>query len=418
MSYKSSVTWPIKVGLVIIFVGLLVFPTVSTHSQEELLAFKEEPSLAHRQPDEAGKPNFTQILSPQAQLAAEVDKVADTLKAMEKALALQRPVRQELVRLVKSLRAINKLDGEIVQDFENVRSHCEQAGLPSVVLNRCELALQNYRKTEQIIVDAIEVVLRGKALAKPGAQKDTCAKADGLKQTNLAQGRDEDSLTLLDRVKQSREVLAALKLRAKPDLHNSQPSTWELLRAGEVHKVSFDPNAPSVNVMAEASAEPPLPEDLFETLDVQITDEIVAEANELGNTPSAIYEFARNECEFQPYYGSRKGSVETLRQRSGNDYDLTSLTIALLRASGIEARYATGIVEMPVERAKSWLGVDDGSVAGSILTTMGLEGVTIVDVNSNPVAVRCRRVWVEAYVSRGRGGKVWVPLDPPGLQTP
>ena len=73
-------------------------------------------------------------------------------------------------------------------------------------------------------------------------------------------------------------------------------------------------------------------------------------ATELG-TPQAMYEFVRNEFEFQPYYGSRKGSVETLHQRAGNDYDLASLLIALLRASGTPARYAEGQVEMTLEES-------------------------------------------------------------------
>ena len=91
----------------------------------------------------------------------------------------------------------------------------------------------------------------------------------------------------------------------------------------------FDPDAPTVDVAAEATRTPPAPEDLDPTIDVQITQEIIDKAAELGSAV-AIYEFVRNECEFQAYYGSRKGSVETLRQRAGNDYDLASLLIALL----------------------------------------------------------------------------------------
>jgi hypothetical protein len=125
-----------------------------------------------------------------------------------------------------------------------------------------------------------------------------------------------------------------------------------------------------------------------------------------------MYEFVRNECAFQAYFGSQKGSVETLRQRAGNDFDLASLLIALLRAAGIPARYAVGMVELPAERARSWLGVDDAEVAGSILFTHGLEGINVVDVGGNVVAVRARRVWVEALVAVGHGAPLWFPLDP------
>ncbi len=189
-----------------------------------------------------------------------------------------------------------------------------------------------------------------------------------------------------------------------------QPPLWQLRPALPPPQVAEDPNAPVVNVASEAARTPPRGGDLDPTIDVQITQEIIDKASELGS-PQAMYEFVRNECVFQPYYGSQKGSVETLRQRAGNDYDLASLLIALLRASGISARYAVGMVEMPVSRVNSWLGVDDGIVAGSILFTNGMEGTAIVS-GPNVVAVRARRVWVEAYVPRGFGSSVWVPLDP------
>jgi len=227
--------------------------------------------------------------------------------------------------------------------------------------------------------------------------------------------------------------------------------------------MAFDPDAPVVDVAAEAAVAPLVDADLQPTIDVQITQEIMDKAAELG-TAQAMYEFVRNECEFQPYYGSQKGSVETLRQRAGNDYDLASLLIALLRASGIPARYGEGVVEMPAAQATSWLAVDDGQVAGSILFTNGMEGVSIVNSttscclsNATPgcdnaaieacvcaldsyccntawdqfcvdevdsfgcamcndflqvVAVRARRIWVEAFVARGFGSPAWVPLDP------
>ena len=148
----------------------------------------------------------------------------------------------------------------------------------------------------------------------------------------------------------------------------SKPNLWQLREALPAPQIKFDPQEPAVDVAWEAAAVPIAAGDLDPTIDVQITQEIIDKANELG-TAQAMYEFVRNECEFQPYYGSQKGSVETLRQRAGNDYDLASLLIALLRASGIPARYAEGQVELSAEQASNWLAVDDPAVAGSILFT-------------------------------------------------
>ena len=132
-----------------------------------------------------------------------------------------------------------------------------------------------------------------------------------------------------------------------------------------------------------------------------------------------MYAWVKNKCAFDPYLGSRRGAEETRRLRAGNDMDLASLLIALLRVSGFPARYGTGIVQMTPAQAMNWVGVDDANTAGSILTTAGLEGLTIVD-GPDIVSIRCRRVWVEAYVpysdyrgtGSGAGESAWVPLDP------
>lgn len=161
------------------------------------------------------------------------------------------------------------------------------------------------------------------------------------------------------------------------------------------------------------------PADLNPTIDVQFTADITTLASDLSHSAPTIYEYVHNNFTFEPYLGSRKGSQQTLNHRRGNDYDQASLLIALLRVSGIPARYATGTVEMPIDRATSWLGIDDPFNAGSILTTAGMEGV-LVTLGMDPVAIRCKRVWVEAWVpfQNYRGavndstGFRWVPLDP------
>lgn len=169
----------------------------------------------------------------------------------------------------------------------------------------------------------------------------------------------------------------------------------------------------------EADNGPPGPGDLSQTLEVQFTPAIQALAEELGASPLAIFNWVRSNIEFDPYVGSRRGAAETLRLRAGNDMDQASLLIALLRAAGFPARYGMGMVEIPADRATNWLGVRDPFTAGSILTTAGLEGVTITD-GTTVDAIRCRRVWVEAHLpfsnyrgaGDGDGETMWVRLDP------
>jgi len=164
---------------------------------------------------------------------------------------------------------------------------------------------------------------------------------------------------------------------------------------------------------------PPVPEDSQENLEIVFTPEITDLAASLGNDPLTIYQYVKNNCHYDPYLGSRRGADETRRLRAGNDMDLASLLIALLRVSGYPARYATGMAELTPEQAMNWLGVKDARTAGSILTTASLEGTTISD-GADIVAIRCRRVWVEAYLPfsdyRGTGAAggepAWIPLDP------
>ena len=70
-----------------------------------------------------------------------------------------------------------------------------------------------------------------------------------------------------------------------------------------------------------------------------------------------IYKYVRNNFEFEIYIGSRKGSQETLKQRRGNDYDLSSVLLALLRESDIHARYNTAAAVIPTSRFCNWLGI-------------------------------------------------------------
>lgn len=141
-----------------------------------------------------------------------------------------------------------------------------------------------------------------------------------------------------------------------------------------------------------------------------VTPAIAALAAELGNDPLAIYAYVRNTFEYEPYYvGAVKGTQETLDARAGNDVDLASLLVALLRSGGTPARYAQRVIKVPADVAASWVGVEDPITAARVLAASG-KAVTVVLRSGRPVALMFEQVWVEAYVSEG-GGKAWKALD-------
>lgn len=54
----------------------------------------------------------------------------------------------------------------------------------------------------------------------------------------------------------------------------------------------------------------------------------------------AIYNYVRDNLDYQYYYNTRKGATKTLKTKSGNCCDHANLVVALCRASGIPARYS------------------------------------------------------------------------------
>jgi len=99
-----------------------------------------------------------------------------------------------------------------------------------------------------------------------------------------------------------------------------------------------------------ALADPPTSADLAETIEVKFTPAIQAKATELNHNPVKIYNWVRNNIEFVPTYGSIQGADYCLQTKQCNAIDTSSLLIALLRASGIYARYAQGTIELPIEK--------------------------------------------------------------------
>ncbi|CAG0987055.1 partial putative deoxyribonuclease RhsA, partial [Myxococcaceae bacterium] len=164
--------------------------------------------------------------------------------------------------------------------------------------------------------------------------------------------------------------------------------------------------------------------------DVVLSVAITEKAAELGNDPVHIYEFVRNEIEYQPYYGLMKGPESTLHSGAGNEYDLAALLVSLLRASGTPARFVRGRIRVTYDQAMGWTGATSASGAFSIWRysqpiawpEFGQGANTRIRVWQDTAASRIEKlhVWVEAEIPlaryRGSGsdarGRAWVPLDP------
>lgn len=178
-------------------------------------------------------------------------------------------------------------------------------------------------------------------------------------------------------------------------------------------------NASVEPVQAGSMDEAPTPEDLAETFETSQAESIKDLALQLNHDPVKIFEYVRNNIDFEPYYGSRKGAQETLLEKGGNDFDQASLLISLLRASGYPARYVYGTVEVAEAWAKGWTGTNSANDAARVFSSAGIPVISVVG-GGEISAVRLEHAWVEVClpynnyrgIPSGPGEETWVPLDP------
>ncbi len=165
---------------------------------------------------------------------------------------------------------------------------------------------------------------------------------------------------------------------------------------------------------------PPSPADLAETIEVKFTPDIQQLADSLGRNPVKIYNWVRNNIEFVPIWGSIQGAQLCLETRSCNAFDTSSLLIALLRVSGVPARYQMGTIEVPVEKFKNWAGgFTNTEAAASLFASGGVPSVVRrVNQTGQVVTVTLEHVWVKAFVDYAPSagvvhlqGDSWVELD-------
>jgi transglutaminase-like putative cysteine protease len=82
---------------------------------------------------------------------------------------------------------------------------------------------------------------------------------------------------------------------------------------------------------------------LAATMDANSDDIVIrAKAAELNQDATEIFNFLTDKIGYEAYAGSLRGARGTLWSGAGNSLDEASLMVALLRASGVEARYVQG----------------------------------------------------------------------------
>lgn len=206
-------------------------------------------------------------------------------------------------------------------------------------------------------------------------------------------------------------VVPARGLKATPQHGQTIPPVIRDILTIEEVQASSNQSLPTLNDLKSDGGE------------VLVTDEIRSLALSLNNNPVEIFNYLSNTILLQPYAGAAKGSEGCLKEKACNDIDSASLAIALLRASGIPARYGKGIAIFTPGQLKEVLAVEDLKSAASILLAGGngyrlAMTETLADGSSKPIegvlkdadlsrvsSVAVEWVYPEAFIEYGeRGG--------------
>lgn len=164
-------------------------------------------------------------------------------------------------------------------------------------------------------------------------------------------------------------------------------------------------------------ADTPSAADLLLKGETDIPQSLIDKAKELGSA-NAIYRYLRSNIKYEIYGNSKKGAAVTFEQAGGNDLDQASLLIAMLRSTGIPARYVSGSIEITAKQAMEITGTKDIESAGRVLAA-SFDNVSGLTSGSAVTGYRMEHTWAEAYVPytdyRGAGAcageSIWLPLD-------
>lgn len=292
-------------------------------------------------------------------------------------------------------------------DFDRVGRHIRDRHLPAVIMARHEKALATYRARLSAFLGTVSRIESAKNNSDRGVFiKKALAQLKKVQKKRPYERLDPKNLPF--RIPHG-------KVR-KPAKTKAGYQAAGLLSTGSIQVASMVLSPAMLAPMSAQAA--PTPADLAETEDVQITPNIQKLANALDKNPVSIFTWVHDNIDYIPTYGSIQGAAVTLSSHRGNSFDTASLLIALLRASGIPARYVYGTVDVPVKQAMNWVG--GVSTPAAALQLFGQGGIPSTGLVSGGEikAIELEHVWVEAWVdfnpSRGAVNKdahTWVPLD-------
>ncbi len=303
-----------------------------------------------------------------------------------------------------TLVAIQDESGTAREDLRSMRAELVQKGLGGEILARHDAAAAEFELKVQKL-DALAARLLGNngGLAAKSAASINSADLQALGAL-LAQGAPQKKITTSPELPwrtptpTKREPSQTRQEWSQQlGLQAGLPAGQAALQSAPVTKVT---TVGGVQFTVPPSADQaPSDADLGETDEIVLTAAIKAKAAELGKNPVAIQNWVRNHIEWVPTWGAIQTADTVLGSGRGNAFDIASLTIALLRASNIPARYQLGTIELPVAQTMNWVGGAQVPAAAQQLLAQGGIANTGIIMNGKIASIRMEHVWASAYVN-------------------
>ena len=337
-------------------------------------------------------------------LSGTLREARELLGAADARLRRGESIAQERLELAALRKHASELNTHVMAEFAAIGDTLGARGVPARILDRHREAVSLYQQEMQAVLDDLAIIeaagddepvaLPIERVHQRLSERRLQASQHPFDPTELpheAQRPRQDNLPRIDR-----DSFITAGLFDTPLMH---------LAALEGYLLDGLPGAEDPRYLAD-------------TDEVRLSAAIRARAAELAHDPVAIYHWVRNHIEWVPTWGAVQNADLTLSAHRGNAMDVASLLLALLRASGIPARYVHGTIELPAEAFRNWTGgferIEEAmnyAASGGVPVTGLLQGGRITHV-------RMEHVWVEAAVdflpSRGavmREADTWLPLD-------
>ena len=296
-------------------------------------------------------------------------------------------------------------DREMLDGFDSVRTMIKDKHLPDVIMQRELAAEKHYNIEMSALKQGLTAIVTENDDAKAQAKsKDVLDRLSQFQDERKAQKFDPKNLP-------NRSL--------KPDLSRKPHKTKkEFAEAGFISnpRLMVATTAPNFDYSQLPGANDPAY--LAATTEVTLSPAIQAQAAALNYNPVQIYNWVRNNVQWQPTWGAVQDADLTLSAQRGNAFDISSLLIALLRASNIPARYVHGTIDVPEAKFRNWVGgFQDINAAVNYASAGGIPVTSLVS-GGKITTIQMEHIWVEAAIDYipslgavNKSADTWVPMD-------